>query len=100
MVLETRTKRFIGHSTDTKPTVGIQLVSDENARTTTDADLPAGSTFLESDTGDIWRWDGVRWTLPIAENDALLREFRSLREEVAALRLGMIQAGTAVDVRV
>ena len=43
-ILETTTKRFIGLSSDTKP-----------------SDAPAGSSYLETDTGLIWRWDGHNW---------------------------------------
>jgi len=43
--LEGTIKRFIGSSTDEKPT----------------ADIPSGSSFLEADTGNIWRYDGRLW---------------------------------------
>ena len=46
VALETTIKRYVGLSTDTKPYPSL-------AET-----LPAGSSFLESDTGKIYRWDG------------------------------------------
>lgn len=58
--LEGSIRRYIGLSTDEKPSVGAQL----DGRTVTAGDLPAGSSFLETDTGRIARWDGTTWTLP------------------------------------
>jgi len=40
-------QRFIGLSTDTKPTAGI----------------PVGSTFFETDTGSAYAYDGTNWVL-------------------------------------
>jgi hypothetical protein len=54
--LETTIKRFIGLSTDDKPI---------------ETDMPAGSSFLESDTGDIYRWDGESWKCGSATNAEL-----------------------------
>ena len=51
--LESTIKRFIGLSTDTKP-----IWEDE----TNERLLPAGSSFLESDTGKIFRFNGAGWT--------------------------------------
>lgn len=45
--LEGTIKRWIGESTDTKPTEGV----------------PPGSNFLETDTGRIYRWDSSIWTV-------------------------------------
>lgn len=55
--LEGTIKRFIGLSTDDKPSVGVQL----DGTTVEARDLPAGSSFLEEDTGRIARFDGTRW---------------------------------------
>lgn len=44
--LEGTIKRFIGTSTDEKPTT----------------DVPPGSSFLESNTGVVSRYDGTVWT--------------------------------------
>lgn len=102
VIAERQVKRFIGLSTDKKPIVGETF----NDSTVTDADLPAGSTFLETDiwladgTQRIARWNGEAWTypLPSAEtstvDSALIAAIDALRLEVAALRLGMIEAGT------
>lgn len=43
------TKRWIGLSTDPKPTLQTESV------------LPPGSTVLETDTGRIARWNGEAW---------------------------------------
>lgn len=55
--LEGTTKRFIGLSTDAKPYVGAQLDGSMIAST----DLPAGSSFFETDTWRIARFDGLEW---------------------------------------
>lgn len=49
--LEGSIQRYIGSSTDRKPDVAYDdgLV------------LPPGSSFFESDTGRIYRWDGDAW---------------------------------------
>lgn len=78
--LEQSTKRFIGTSADGKPTPSA------------DALVPAGSSFLETDTGRIFRFDGVAWafagmdtaapadTPGLAVLQAILGELRRLRE--------------------
>lgn len=50
--LETTIQRYVGQSGDRKPR------PEEMAPDTT---LAAGSSFLESDTGRIFRWDGESW---------------------------------------
>ena len=47
--LEGSIRRYIGLSTDDKPADGL------------DSPLPAGSTFLETDTKRIYRFDGTLW---------------------------------------
>lgn len=76
--LEASIRRYVGISTDTKPTgyVEGQTVRDP---------IPAGSSFLETDTGDIWRWNGTEWTahesIEAAEwLAAIYGELRQLRE--------------------
>lgn len=62
VTLESVVKRWVGLSTDTKP--------QPNA----DSTIPAGSSFLESDTGHIFRWNGDQWQYPednMNELDAL-----------------------------
>lgn len=67
--LETATQRYIGLSSDEKPT----------------SNVPAGSSFFESDTFRIARWDGYRWAYPPAEGTAedvqaaILDELRQIR---------------------
>lgn len=56
--LEGSIKRWIGLSTDTKPEPGQFSPDGEEL---TSAELPAGSSFLESDTGLIYRWNGHDW---------------------------------------
>lgn len=48
--LEGAIRRYIGLSTDDKPADGL------------DDPLPAGSTFLETDTRRIYRFNGAIWT--------------------------------------
>ena len=103
-VLETTIKRFIGHSSDPKPTVGRQLDNwktqpDDLATITNARDLPAGSTFFEEDTGDIWRWNGVSWTLPTQNNDLRSQDLKALVTELQLLRIGMVAAGTCKEVK-
>ncbi len=50
--LEGPTNRYIGLSTDEKPGPAEALAP---------LDLPPGSSFLEADTGQIWRFDGRTW---------------------------------------
>ena len=78
--LETTIKRYIGLSTDEKPT---------------DAQ-PFGSSFLESDTGRIWRYGTEGWALPIQE-DEQVELLSALLVEV--LRIGkLITLATELDV--
>lgn len=46
--LEGSIQRWLGLSTDAKPT----------------GDVSAGSSFMETDTGRIYRYDGTAWTVP------------------------------------
>ena len=84
--LEGNIKRFIGLSTDPKPVPGYQI----DGSTLAVSDLPAGSSFLETDTGLIYRWDGTAaWTVyhPAEEQgeylQAVISELASLRELLA-----------------
>ena len=83
--LEGTIRRYIGLSTDVKPELGYQ----SDGSTIASSDLPAGSSFMETDTGNIYRWNGSSaWTLPIPESDelyvlqSLLRELTELRQMV------------------
>lgn len=70
--LEGVIKRFIGQSSDAKPADGV----------------PAGSSFLENDTGKIYRYDGASWKHVEAEDDSvailqmILMELGRLRQLV------------------
>ena len=78
--LETTIKRYIGLSTDERPT---------------DAQ-PFGSSLLESDTGRIWKYGIEGWTLPIIE-DEQVQLLSALVVEV--LRIGrLLTLATGVDV--
>ena len=86
VLLEGTTRRYIGLSTDEKPSVGLQI----DGHTVGANDLPVGSSFLETDTGRIYRWNGNAWTVPALESDdqlfvlqAILIEVTQLREMVA-----------------
>ena len=85
VTLEGSIKRYIGASTDTKPSVGRQFDGTTIAAT----ELPAGSSFLERDTGIIYRWNGESWAIPppdINETlyvlEAILAQLTQLREMV------------------
>lgn len=58
--LEGTTKRWIGLSTDHKPQSagGFGKAHDE---------IPPGSSFLEADTGVVYRWTGKSWEAPLTE---------------------------------
>lgn len=74
--LESSIRRYVGLSTDPKPIGYSGIVADP---------IPAGSSFLETDTGDIWRWNGTEWTAheSIEASEwlaAIYGELRQLRE--------------------
>ena len=79
--LETSTRRYIGASLDTKPVV----LADPALG---DKPMPMGSSFLENDTGKIFRWDGFSWKHYEAIDEQLqmlqliLAELTELRELV------------------
>jgi len=80
VVLETTIHRYIGLSTDAKP-------RSHRAGSTTDAaeTIPAGSSFLESDTGRIFRWSGEEWLCPDADTEGV-QLLRAVRYELAEIR--------------
>ena len=59
VTLEGSIKRWVGHSDDIKPTEA-------------DATIPAGSSFLESDTGHILRWNGDAWVFVVSDETVVL----------------------------
>ena len=76
--LESTIKRYLGLSTDDKP---IYEDAQKERR------IPAGSSFLETDTGRIYRFDGSEWKYAVEKGteellSAILFEIRSLRERV------------------
>lgn len=58
--LEATIKRYIGISTDAKPVPG-QVNPD--GYTVLDKDLPPGSSFLATDTNEVWHWNGREWVI-------------------------------------
>lgn len=81
--LEGSIKRWIGLSTDDKPSLGLQ----SDGRTVAASDMPAGSSFLETDTGQIYRWNGSdTWTLSAPEADEQLYVMQAILVEVTKLR--------------
>ena len=56
VIRETRILRYIGASTDTKPTVSAGVP------------IPTGSTFKESDTKDEFIFTGSSWTKHVKKN--------------------------------
>ena len=73
--LESSTRRWIGLSTDVKPVSPADEVTP-------------GSSFLESDTGKIYRWDGEAWRCPESSDlqaevlQLILAELTQIRELV------------------
>lgn len=80
-------RHYIGLAGDTKPTTS-----------STDT-VPPASTFLETDTGRTWRWDGTNWLQVSADVVVLLSlldyqqkvfsVLRDLRLEATATRLAL-----------
>ena len=75
--LEGVTYRYIGTSADDKPT--------DSRR--------SGDSFLEVDTGEIWRWDGLRWNRPVV-NDSVPSLLQDIKAELGSIRqhLEILQA--------
>lgn len=91
--LEGTIRRYIGLSTDTKPFIGQPMTRDDGTSfTLASQDLPAGSSFLETDTGRIYRFDGsTNWTYHVPTDDqlqvlqAILFQVTELKNKVAFL---------------
>lgn len=89
-VLVTTSRRYVGYSSDTKPD---------------DSDLPAGSTYYEQDTGDLYRFLRGNWSRESpAETTALVEQNRlleggleALTTEVQNLRRALVLSGAAFD---
>ena len=71
--LEAKIHRYIGLSTDEKPYPGLFLANGEEVK---EADIPAGSSFLEGDTDEVWRWSGREW---IAGDNREVRELKDIK---------------------
>ncbi len=71
--LETKIHRYVGLSSDPKPTPGEYSL--DISRALTAADVPVGSTFLEADTEEVWHWTGTEWRL---EDTREVRELKAL----------------------
>ena len=86
--LEASIKRYIGDSTDKKPTPGMTIGGVELKV----SDLPAGSSFLEANTGRIFRWTGAEWTA-----GPLRPEINLLEEILTELQKINIRVGIGTD---
>lgn len=81
--LEGTIKRYLGESTDTKPQSGEPYGRDATIET-----IPVGSSFLETDTGRIYRWDGEGWVAYIPSDAqafylrAILLELQQLNRQL------------------
>jgi hypothetical protein len=88
--LEGQIKRFSGLSDDIKSMPQAQGGSMADGEI-----LPAGSSFLELDTGRIYRWDGdTRWVTGVQEHESSLL----LRAIVAQLHLLIGLSETIVEI--
>lgn len=82
--LEGSISRYIGLSTDDKPRVGVRV----DGAIISASDLPDGSSYLEQDTGRIFRYHANEWRYGVTENDqgvylsAILLELRALNEKL------------------
>ena len=82
MKLEGTINRYIGTSKEPKPRPGMII----DGATVQAKDLPAGSSFMEEDTGRVFRYDGIgSWS----QEDQLLDELRGLRSTMEAVLVEM-----------
>lgn len=80
VTLEGSIKRYIGLSSDAKPEIGDREVDGEEL---TRANLPAGSSFLEADTGVVYRWNGSEW---IAGNTPEMQKLSAMEGLLSEIR--------------
>ena len=88
VLLEGAIKRWIGLSSDTKPAPG-QTQFDPTLNTSTPLvalDVPPGSSFLETDTGFIYRWNGDQWMRAPDSSVTAAQFLGAVIEEVKELR--------------
>ena len=82
--LERAIERYIGDSADQKPRPGITI---DDGTTVGANSPPVGSSFLEEDTGRIFRWDGLVWgASPLADERAIAL-LTEIRDELQNARL-------------
>ncbi len=87
--LETTIQRWIGTSQDVKPFVGQDVDGDGIRLKATD--LRPGSSFMETDTGLIYRWDGEAWQVHVPQDElapvlgAMLLVLKQIEEHTAVL---------------
>ena len=81
--LEGTIKRYVGNAYDVKPSPGVHPYATMTAN-----ELPPGSSFLEEDTGRIYRWNGAEWTCGTLGDvhagllEQIILELRALRERI------------------
>ena len=83
--LVTTIKRYIGPSADAKPRPGERWLTDAGDYVVLKGpDVPAGSTFLESDTDQMYKWDGATWWPSRVEGDVLttLEDIKELLSQI------------------
>ncbi len=98
--LETKINRYVGLSSDPKPTPGEYSL--DISRALTAEDVPVGSTFLEADTEEIWHWTGWEWRLEDTREVRELKASNSLLSELIVefrtLRHALVLTGMAEDI--
>ena len=68
--LEGTIRRYIGLSSDDKPVPVPSYRSVDGSNVVSPAEIMlVGSSFMETDTGKIWRWDGRTWIHYEAEDE-------------------------------
>jgi hypothetical protein len=75
--LETKINRYVGLSTDTKPYPGLRWM-DATGAEVEEGDVPAGSSFLEADTNEVWRWTGREWVIGDSREVRELKDIKGL----------------------
>ena len=95
--LETKTHRYIGHSTDRKPQVGDNVLQSDGMTyyRITDADLPVGSSYLAEDTDEVSRWTGAGWS-PLFKEDPQVALLQTISEQLASIRR-VLEVGLDVE---
>lgn len=91
--LEGSIQRWLGLSSDTKPGTGSQ----PDGSTIALVDIPVGSSFLESDTGTIYRWTGTAWVAPAPDQRVIDLLSRILEEAYRERRIQEIALDVSSD---